>query len=306
MVDKATKLETIYNRIHEVRARFEILLRDAQIQRLEAIAGGMASEDANQAFAARKASLVDDFAFVAECNLGGEFMAPERIERLRRIAGMDWLRHFDDRLGLSQEELRRYQGQAVAELPARETLLADMPHHILPREEQKALDPKYGFKLNVPENLYNYGEVHNLSIGRGTLTDEERFKINEHIIQTIAMLENLPFPDNLKRVPEYAGSHHETLIGTGYPRRLTKDDLSVPSRIMAIADIFEALTASDRPYKKAKTLSEAVKILMFFKKDQHIDPDLFRLFLTSGVYRRYAEKYLRPEQIDAVDIAAYL
>ena len=306
VVDKATKLETIYNRIHEVRARFEILLRDAQIQRLEAIAGGVESEDANQVFAARRAALVDDFAFVAECNLGGEFMAPERVERLRRIAATGWLRHFDDRLGLSQEELRRYQGQAAAELPARETLLADMPHHILPREEQKALDPKYGFKLNVPEHLYNYGEVHNLSIGRGTLTDEERFKINEHIIQTIAMLENLPFPDNLKRVPEYAGTHHETLIGTGYPRRLIKGDLSVPSRIMAIADIFEALTASDRPYKKAKTLSEAIKILMFFKKDQHIDPDLFRLFLTSGVYRRYAEKYLRPEQIDAVDIAAYL
>ncbi len=306
VVDKATKLETIYNRIHEVRARFEILLRDAQIQRLEAIAAGVKSEDADQVFAARKALLVDDFAFVAECNLGGEFMAPERVERLRRIAGAPWLRHFDDRLGLSQEELRRYQDQAAAELPARETLLADMPHHILPRVEQKALDPKYGFKLNVPEHLYNYGEVHNLSIARGTLTDEERFKINEHIIQTIAMLENLPFPENLKRVPEYAGTHHETLVGTGYPRRLTKADLSVPSRIMAIADIFEALTASDRPYKKAKTLSEAIKILMFFKKDQHIDPDLFRLFLTSGVYLRYAEKYLRSEQIDAVDIAAYL
>jgi HD-GYP domain-containing protein (c-di-GMP phosphodiesterase class II) len=120
------------------------------------------------------------------------------------------------------------------------------------------------------------------------------------------MLEHLPFPRHLSRVAEYAGSHHETLIGSGYPRRLTEAELSVPSRIMAIADIFEALTASDRPYKKAKTLSEAVKILSFFKKDGHIDSNLFDLFLTSGVYRRYGERFLAPEQIDEVDIAAYV
>lgn len=80
----------------------------------------------------------------------------------------------------------------------------------------------------------------------------------------------------------------------------------MPARIMAIADIFEALTASDRPYKKAKTLSESIKILSFFKKDQHIDGELFDLFLTSGVYRRYAERFLKPEQIDEVDITPYL
>jgi HD-GYP domain-containing protein (c-di-GMP phosphodiesterase class II) len=116
----------------------------------------------------------------------------------------------------------------------------------------------------------------------------------------------MPFPKHLRRVPEYAGTHHETLIGTGYPRKLTAQQMSVPSRIMAIADIFEALTASDRPYKKAKTLSECIRILSFFKKDRHIDPVLFDLFLTSGVYRRYAERYLRPEQIDEVNIQPYL
>jgi HD-GYP domain-containing protein (c-di-GMP phosphodiesterase class II) len=120
------------------------------------------------------------------------------------------------------------------------------------------------------------------------------------------MLDAMPFPKELRRVPEYAGTHHETLIGTGYPRRLTKDELSVPARIMAIADIFEALTASDRPYKKSKTLSEAVKILAAFKKDKHIDPDLFDLFLRSGVYMRYAQRYLKPEQIDSVDISWYV
>jgi HD-GYP domain-containing protein (c-di-GMP phosphodiesterase class II) len=113
-------------------------------------------------------------------------------------------------------------------------------------------------------------------------------------------------PDNLKRIPEYAGAHHETLIGSGYPRKLTAESLSIPSRIMAIADIFEALTASDRPYKKAKTLSESVKILSFFKKDRHIDPDLFDLFLTSGVYRTYAERFLKPEQMDEVDVSKFI
>jgi HD-GYP domain-containing protein (c-di-GMP phosphodiesterase class II) len=305
VVDKATKLETIYNRIHEIRMRFEVLLRDAMIERMAALAAGADPAAADAAFAARKARLIDDFAFVAECNLGGEFMAPEKIERLKQIAEATWQRHFDDRLGLAHEELKRYT-EAPAPLPATERLLADKAQHILPRGASKALDPRYGFKLKVPEHLYNYGELYNLSIGRGTLTEEDRFKINEHIIQTIVMLENMPFPKNLKRVPEYAATHHETLIGSGYPRQLTEAQLSIPARIMAIADIFEALTAADRPYKKAKTLSESIKILSFFKKDRHIDPELFDLFLKSGVYRRYAEKFLLPEQVDTVEIEQYL
>jgi len=120
------------------------------------------------------------------------------------------------------------------------------------------------------------------------------------------MLESMPLPSNLKRVPEYAGTHHETLTGTGYPRRLSAEALSIPSRIMAIADIFEALTASDRPYKETKTLSESIDILWTFKQNQHIDPDLFDLFLRSGVYLRYAEKFMHPDQIDEVDISKYL
>jgi HD-GYP domain-containing protein (c-di-GMP phosphodiesterase class II) len=306
VVDKATKLETIYNRIHEVRVRFEVLLRDAEIECLKAISAGADAAEARRRFDERRARLIDDFAFVAECNMGGEFMAPERVERIKLIARQTWERHFDDRIGLSHEELKRYEGTPVASLPATEHLLADRPHHIIARGEDKALDPKYGFKVKIPEHLYNFGEVYNLCIGRGTLSEEERFKINEHIIQTIVMLDAMPFPKELRRVPEYAGTHHETLVGTGYPRRLTKDELSVPARIMAIADIFEALTASDRPYKKAKTLSEAVKILAAFKKDKHIDPDLFDLFLRSGVYMRYAQRYLKPEQIDSVDISQYV
>ncbi|HOI75745.1 MAG TPA: HD domain-containing phosphohydrolase [Syntrophales bacterium] len=306
VVDKATKLETIYNRIHEVRTRFEVLLRDAEIECLKAIQGGVAPEAALRDYREKRVQLIDDFAFVAECNIGGESMDPERIVRLKRIAGRTWLRHLDDRLGLSHEEMRRYEGIPAPELPAVETLLSDKPWHVIPRLDKRALDPRYGFKVDVPEDLYNFGEILNLCVERGTLTAEERFKINEHIIQTVAMLDALPFPRELRRVPEYAGSHHETLTGSGYPRRLTKDDLSVPARIMAIADIFEALTASDRPYKKAKTLSESVKILSFFKKDRHIDPDLFDLFLRSGVYLRYARRFLKPEQIDEVDTSKYL
>ena len=160
--------------------------------------------------------------------------------------------------------------------------------------------------MDVPKNKYNLGEVYNLSIGRGTLTEEERFKINDHIVQTIVMLEQLPFPKQLARVPEYAGGHHEKMDGTGYPRKLTKDEMSLPARIMAIADIFEALTASDRPYKPPKKLSDAIKIMSFMKTDAHIDGELFELFLTSGIYKQYAERFLDPMQIDEVDISRYV
>ena len=305
VADKASKLETIYNRIHEVRTRFEVLLRDARIAQLEAVAKGADPTEALARYEARKASLADDFAFIAECNLGGEFMAPDKIERLRNIAEETWDRHYDDRLGLVHEELKRYD-KAPETLPVTEKLLADKPHHLVPRTDTRSVDPKWGFKVKVPEHLYNYGEVYNLSIGRGTLTEEERFKINEHVMHSLIMLEQLPLPKNMRRVPEYAGTHHETLTGTGYPRKLGEAELTVPMRIMAIADIFEALTASDRPYKNAKTLSESIKILYFFKKDRHIDPDLFDLLLTSGIYKRYAEKFLSPEQIDEVDISEFL
>jgi HD-GYP domain-containing protein (c-di-GMP phosphodiesterase class II) len=305
VVDKASKLETIYNRIHEIRTRFEVLLRDARISQLEAVAAGAESVQAQSEFDERKAQLLSDFEFIAECNLGGEFMASEKLERLRQIASQTWLRHYDDRKGLAHDELNRYT-QTVQVLPVTEQLLSDKPQHIIPRGDAALLDPKWDFKVTVPQHLYNQGELYNLGIGRGTLTEEERFKINEHVMQSLMMLEKLPFPKNLRRVPEYAGTHHETLIGTGYPRKLSEAELSVPMRIMALADIFEALTASDRPYKKAKTLSEAIKILSFFKKDRHIDPTLFDLFLTSGVYLRYAEKYLRPEQIDKVDVSGFL
>jgi HD-GYP domain-containing protein (c-di-GMP phosphodiesterase class II) len=254
VVDKATKLETIYDRIETVRTRFEVLKRDAEIAYLRACMAPEADQANLKAeYDAQIAALEEDRQFIETANIGGEFMDDADIDRIHRIAQAEWV---------------DWSGQ-------RQPFLSD-------------------------------NEVHNLTIRRGTLTDEERKIINDHIVVTIDMLEQLPFPRHLRRVPEYAGGHHEKMDGTGYPRGLTKDQMSVPARIMAIADIFEALTAGDRPYKKAKKLSEAIKIMSYMKKDNHIDPELFDLFLSAGVYLKYAQRYLPPDLIDEVPIDQYI
>lgn len=310
VVDKATKLETITDRIHEIRARFEICKREAVIACQQKIIDGEGDPDElKAALDTELAALDDDFEFVAECNLGGEFMADEKIERLQKIAQRKWTRTLDDRLGIAYEEKRRKERAVAKPLPCEENLLQDRIDHIIEHDGVvHSADPNnpYGFRVDVPEHKYNLGEVYNLSIARGTLTDEERFKINDHIVQTIVMLESLPFPKHLARVPEIAGGHHEKMDGTGYPKKLRGEEMSIPARIMAIADVFEALTAADRPYKLPKKLSESIKIMGFMVKDQHLDADLFRLFLESGVYREYAERFLLPDQIDEIDINDYI
>jgi len=155
--------------------------------------------------------------------------------------------------------------------------------------------------MDVPELLYDHGELYNLQIERGTLTSEERFKINEHIIHTIIMLEQLPFPSHLKTIPEIATGHHERMDGKGYPRQLKAAELSLPARAMVIADIFEALTACDRPYKKAKTLNESLSILISMMQDEHIDPAIFQLFIEKDIYMDYANQFLTENQIDQVN-----
>ena len=307
VVDKATKLETINNRIHEIRTRFEVLFRDAQISYLNSQLKGKNKKEALEKLKTTQQELFKDFEFLATSNMGGEFMSKDKQDRIKLIAQREWIRNFDDRLGLSAAELIRYENVEVITTPAKEKLLSDKQEHIVKRENFDHVGYKAeGFKDEVPEHLYNYGEIYNLCLEKGTLTNEERFKINEHVIMSIKMLEQLPLPDHLARVPEYAGTHHETLIGTGYPKRLTKAELSIPARIMTIADIFEALTATDRPYKKAKTLSETLKIMSFMVKDEHIDSELFKLFLESGVYLEYAKKNLQLDQMDEVDISLYI
>ncbi|WP_439829023.1 HD domain-containing phosphohydrolase [Aeromonas veronii] len=308
VVDKATKLETLCDRIHEVRMRFEVLKRDAEIAYWQARLHGGDEATLQATLQQQWQQLDEEFAFIARCNEGGEFMATEDMARLQQIAGRTWQRTLSDRIGISQDELARKQRAAESPLPVTEPLLADRPDHLFTRSNRDRLAPDnpWGFQVNTPEYLYNRGELYNLAIRRGTLTDEERYKINEHMIQTIIMLEKLPFPANLKQVPEIAGGHHEKMDGTGYPKRLKRDEMSIPARMMAIADIFEALTAGDRPYKKAKSLSEAIRIMGFMQQDHHIDPELFALFLRSGVYLRYAKRYMSPELIDEVDISPYL
>lgn len=288
--------------------RFEVLKRDAEITCLKDIAAGSLAAPRRAQLATELAQLDADFAFVASCNEGGEYMAPDKLARLRAIATRSWLRTLDDRLGISNDEKERKARAGEAALPVLEPLLADKPEHAIQRRAQDRMPEKnaWGFSMKVPELLYNKGELYNLSVARGTLSEEERYKINEHIVQTLVMLSALPFPKHLRQVPEIAGGHHEKMDGTGYPRSLKKDDMSPVSRMMAIADIFEALTAMDRPYKKGKTLSEAIKIMAFMKQDKHLDPDLFDLFLRSGAYLDYARRFMPPEQIDAVDIQPFL
>jgi HD-GYP domain-containing protein (c-di-GMP phosphodiesterase class II) len=261
VVDKATKLETIFDRVNLIDARFEVLKRDEEIAALErkvALAGDplldeMARRERNfdidQRLRERLRQFDEDREFLRHCNIGGEAMSPEAQERVRAIGRRN---HWRDPSGNTA-------------------------------------------------NFLSDDEIENLSIARGTLTAAEREIINHHIVATIKMLEALPWPRHLKNVPEYAGGHHERMDGKGYPKGLTREQMSVQARVMGIADIFEALTARDRPYKRGKTLSESLAILGRFKEGNHIDPDLFDVFVRQKVYLRYAEKFLERDQIDKVD-----
>jgi HD-GYP domain-containing protein (c-di-GMP phosphodiesterase class II) len=243
VVDKATKLQGIYDRIHLLDTRFEILKRDAEIAMLKD-----GTQDARARLRERLRQLEEDRMFLRAANIGGERMRDEDIDRVKRIAGYRWTdTSGHEALFLTDDELK------------------------------------------------------NLTIRAGTLTAEERQVINHHIVATNRMLDALPWPKHLKNVPEYAGGHHERMDGKGYPKGLTGEQMSVQARVMGIADIFEALTAKDRPYKKGKTLSESLEILGRFSQNGHIDPQLFDVFVRRKVYQRYAEMFLDREQIDVVD-----
>jgi len=172
------------------------------------------------------------------------------------------------------------------------------------QERVRTMATKYRWTnpRNEDVDFLTADEIENLTIRAGTLTAAERQIINHHIDVTIQMLEALPWPRHLQNIPEYAGGHHERMDGKGYPRGLTRDQMSVQARIMGIADIFEALTARDRPYKPGKTLTESLQILGKMRLDGHIDPELFDIFIRSRVYERYAKEFLDPAQVDAVDV----
>jgi len=260
VVDKGTKLETIYDRIHTVATRFEVLKRDEEIKYLkkqlkiqkdDSLIENQKKEALKKArtlYLKRIKQQDDDKSFIEESNVGGEFMSQDRKDRVNKIASYRWKDN------------------------------------------------------GSPKPFFSEDEIYNLCISRGTLTPEERKIINDHIVVTIDMLEQLPYPKHLRNVPEFAGGHHEKLDGTGYPKGLNHSEMSVQAKIMAIADIFEALTARDRPYKKGKTLSQAMRILGFMKNDAHIDTELFEVFVKEKIYLKYAEAFLDAEQIDEVEL----
>ncbi|MES2502513.1 MAG: HD domain-containing phosphohydrolase [Pseudomonadota bacterium] len=253
VMDKATKLETTFDRIHLIDQRFELLKTQRENAHLrkamdEVLSGlPVSANDVEHGVNVINKQLDDDRNFIRKINIGSEFMTPEDQARVHDIANYEYL--------------------------------SDSGHSV---------------------KFLSDNEVYNLTIVRGTLTPEERTVINNHIVVTINMLEALPYPKDLRRVPEYAGGHHERMDGKGYPKGLTREQMSIPARMMGVADIFEALTSKDRPYKKAKTLSETLHILGKMKLDNHIDPDIFDLFIREKLYLKYAEKFLEATQIDEV------
>jgi len=257
IMDKPTKLSSIFDRIQLIEQRFELLKQQAECAMLRKQVAMLKAGEAEQEKLNQQQSTLDAFkaycdeavAFLRMANIGSESMTASDLQRIQEIARLEIL----DALG-----------------------------------------------NKVP--FLNEDETYNLSIKRGTLTAEERQVINNHIVVTISMLDSLPYPQSLARVPEYACGHHEHMDGSGYPKGLTREQMSVPARVMGIADIFEALTSKDRPYKKAKTLSESLAILGRMKVDNHIDPELFDIFIREGIYLRYAQQFLEPEQIDQVDL----
>ncbi|SBS28946.1 Cyclic di-GMP phosphodiesterase response regulator RpfG [Marinomonas spartinae] len=315
IMDKGAKLECNYNRIHEIRTRFEVLWRDAQIDYMQAVYIEKQSPDvALKQWQVRQEELQEQFQFIAKANVGSESMNQENEQKIKEIGRQVWTRHFNNRLGLSpaeelliaeQSQTSEQDQQATEYAFAQETLLSDKPEHIIPRIRDIELDPSLGINMDIPKYQYNLGELYNLSIQNGTLTEEDRFKIKEHMISTIHMLEGLPFPPELSRVPHYASTHHERMDGQGYPRKLHAEQLTIPDRILMIADVFEALTASDRPYKKANSLSSAIDLMYNMCKKGHLDMTMFRFFLESDTYLQYAERFLPESQRDTVDIKAY-
>ncbi|MDN0118884.1 HD domain-containing phosphohydrolase [Yersinia frederiksenii] len=306
VVDKSTKLELIYDRIHEVRMRFEVLKREKEIIFLHRHATIMASEADQQLLADELRQLDEDFYFIANCNVGGEFMSDEAIARIQQIARYHWTRTLDDNAGIANEERVRKARQPASSLPVQEPMLADKEEHIIYRENKDRRPEYYDFKVPEPTLLYNRGEIYNLSIRRGTLTEEDRYKINEHIMQTIIMLKKLPFPRTMANVPTIAGGHHERMDGKGYPYQLNYTQMSIPVRMMAIADVFEALTAADRPYKPGKLLSEALNIMVNMVNENHLDKEIFILFLQSGIWHEYAIAHLQADKVDVIDVSVLL
>lgn len=259
VVDKATKLQTIFDRVHLVNTRFEVVARDREIALLrDALRQSPQCESSELEIELAMADFRDQLRRDREClqraNIGSEYMPPAHQDEVRQMAVRYRWRPFDS-------------------------------------EEQDFLSAE---------------ELHNLTIPKGTLTPEEREIVNQHVVATMTLLADLPYPKNLRNVPTYAGAHHEHMDGSGYPLGLQRHQIAIQGRIIGVADVFEALTAKDRPYKKGKTVSETLRIMASMCRSGHLDRELFEVFVQERVYRPYAEKFLDPDQIDDVDESALL
>lgn len=302
VVDKATKLETIYNRIHEIRTRFEVFYRDAEIAYLQGCLRGEDVQELREHKAKTVARLHSEFETIAQCNMGAEFMDEEKINALKAMAKERFKAHFSNTIGLSDEELSRMSDDEKQKPWV--YLLEDLQMHKITRSEHEKRREHYA--MERPSLLYNRGELYNLCVEKGTLSAEERYKINEHVIMTLTMLNALPLPKMYANLPELAASHHETLNATGYPRALDATQLTTSMRIIAIADIFEALSASDRPYKRAKPLSQIMNILLYMAKDKHIDAAIFYYMVKHDIVLNFAQQFMPQVMIDTFDKAALL
>ena len=157
---------------------------------------------------------------------------------------------------------------------------------------------EYNNKLH---NILSLEEVDFLTISRGTLSEDDRIIMNRHVELTYELLDKLPYPKHLNKVPFYAGCHHEKINGKGYPNGYKGDELPLQARVIALADVFEGLTASDRPYKEGYKLSKAMNILKYMTLDNELDKDIFNLFIKQKVYLKYAEENINPSQIDKIN-----
>ncbi|WP_025562799.1 HD domain-containing phosphohydrolase [Psychromonas sp. SP041] len=304
VTSKSTKLEANYNRIHEIRMRFEILWRDAEISYFKQSRGNPEqNKPLKETLIKQQLQLMRDFGFVAKANLGDTTMSEQETLRLHRIGAQTWLRYFDDRLGLSSIEKLRLTDKKQ-KLPVQETLLSDKKEHIIKRNNITKIDS--GIKIEVADHLYNFGELYNLSIPKGTLTVEDKFEINQSILSTINLLKALPTSHKQVIKVQDLSAYHPVLKYVSCPSKANNVGFSITSRILLMTDIFETLTSVKTPQQKVESLSTAIEILHQLAVDQVIDMNLFKLFLSSGIYIKYANKFLHETQFDDVDISKYL
>ena len=245
IVEKAKKLQTIFDRIHYIRLRMAYISQKVQLEGQEAkIKILQNGSDPEQLKTLEKTThdqleeLKEIREFINKCNEPGEFLEDETLDRLKELSQKTYI---DD------------------------------------EGEQQPL---------ITED-----ELVNLSIRRGSITEKERGKMQDHAAVTLRMLKQIPFTKKLKNIPDFAGAHHEFINGKGYPLGLKGDEIPFEGKLMAVTDIAEALTASDRPYKKAMPLETVYRILRSMAEKGELDPSLVELFIEKEVYKLYQERH---------------